>query len=297
MTTKDNMQLGNESNIAIEYCLNLARTHYENFTVASFLLPRAYRKPFGVIYAWCRYADDLADETGDPNDAIKKLNQWDEELCWVFSTRSGDGTQHPISIALRSLVEKYPLPLESFRDLLCAFRRDQTTHSYETMDELLDYCKYSANPVGRILLALFGIDATPQQLEWSDAICTGLQLANFWQDVHRDAQQGRSYIPKEIAQRYTTFEETLRYLVAHAREYFEQGKPLARSLPFRLRYDIALFRGGGLAVLRKIERGGFQTDRIRPALSKWDKFFIALRCLMVYLPGKTGRKQHEQTVK
>ena len=284
MTTKDKSQFCNEPNQAIEYCLHLARNHYENFAVASWLLPRAYRKPFAVIYAWCRYADDLADETGDPNEAIKKLDQWEKEVCWAFSSQPEDGTQHPISVALRSITERYLLPLESFRDLLRAFRRDQTTRTYETMDELLDYCKYSANPVGHILLALFGIDATPQQLEWSDAICTGLQLANFWQDVHRDAQLGRCYIPKDVAQQYNSFEETLRQLVAHARDYFEQGKPLARSLPFRLRYDIALFRGGGLAILRKIEHDGFGTDRIRPSLSKWDKMCIAFQCLSVYLP-------------
>ncbi|MDD3587490.1 MAG: squalene synthase HpnC [Thermoguttaceae bacterium] len=285
MFTKSKTQPHCKSDHAIEYCRNLARGHYENFTVASWLLPRAYRDPFAVVYAWCRYADDLADETNDPAEAIKKLDQWDQELDWVFSTRPEDGTQHPISVALRSVNARHALPRESFRDLLRAFRQDQTTCSYDTMDELLDYCKYSANPVGRILLALFGTDATPEQLQWSDMICTGLQLANFWQDVCRDTKRGRYYIPKEISRQYTSFEEALRYLVAHTREYFEQGQPLVRSLPFRFRYDIALFYGGGLAVLRKIERGGFRTDRVRPSLSGWDKLSVALRCLTVFLPN------------
>ena len=292
---------------AFAYCKRLARSHYENFHVASFFLPKSLRQPFHVVYTYCRCSDDLADEyDGSPESrkiAYERLDDWqrqldqcfDQTVCPSIGTtpappQEGNADAHPVFIALHSLIRQYvqrqlPLPKEPFADLLIAFRQDQTQQHYATFDDLLHYCRYSANPVGRIVLHLV-CTPTPEQLAWSDSICTGLQLANFWQDVRRDKAIGRCYIPQDIAQQFGVdltdmrdspeFRRMMQELVADTRNRFHAGKPLIASVPKNLRTDITLFIRGGLAVLDAIERIQFNVLETRPALSRWTKLRLLL---------------------
>jgi len=269
---------------AFVYCKRLAQSHYENFHVASFFLPKPLRQPFHVIYTYCRCSDDLADEhDGSPESrkiALERLDDWQRQLDQCFEQTKPNGETHPVFVALRSLLRHYALPKEPFSDLLIAFRQDQTQLHYETFDDLLNYCRYSANPVGRIVLHLV-CTPTAEQLVWSDSICTGLQLANFWQDVRRDRAVGRSYIPKDVARRFGVdlaglqdspdFRRMMQELVAYARDRFHAGKPLVESVPPKIRKDISLFICGGLAILDAIERIQFNVLEKRPALSRWTK--------------------------
>jgi squalene synthase HpnC len=260
---------------AQEYTRWLAKHHYENFTVASYLLPRHLRQHFYNVYAYCRWADDLADEVADPNVALELLSWWGDELhqCYEGSPK------HPVFVALHRTIESFSIPKQPFEDLLTAFRRDQTTRRYSDWDAVVDYCRYSANPVGRLVLYLGGYrDQERQTL--SDATCTALQLANFWQDVARDLDKDRIYIPldslhahglteadlfnKRFDERYAGL---MRELVLRTRALFEQGLPLVEEVDGELRIDIELFSRGGLAVLDAIESIGYNTLRIRPALS------------------------------
>jgi len=288
---------------AFTYCQQLARSHYENFHVASFFLPKSLRQPFHVIYAYCRCSDDLADEhDGSPESrkiALGRLDDWQRQLDLCFEQTEPSAETHPAFIALRSLLRQYALkknalPKEPFADLLVAFRQDQTQQCYATFDDLLHYCRYSANPVGRIVLHLAGPPSS-EQLTWSDSICTGLQLANFWQDVRRDKDIGRCYIPQDVAQKFGVdlndlrdtpeFRRMMQELVTDARKRFHAGKPLVESVPKLLRADISLFIRGGLAVLDAIERIQFNVLEVRPALSRWTK----LRLLLAYAAGSVVR--------
>jgi len=274
---------------AFAYCKQLAQSHYENFHVASFFLPKSLRQPFHVVYAYCRCSDDLADEhDGTPESrkiALQRLDDWQRQLDQCFDQTEPGGETHPVFIALRPLVRQHALPKEPFADLLIAFRQDQTQQYYATFDDLLNYCRYSADPVGRIVLHLVGTP-TLEQLAWSDSICTGLQLANFWQDVRRDKAIGRCYIPQDVARQFGVdladlqdspeFRRMMQELVSDARNRFHAGKPLIESVPRKLRRDIALFVRGGLAILDAIERIQFNVLEIRPALSRWTKLQLLL---------------------
>jgi squalene synthase HpnC len=269
---------------AFAYCKQQTKSHYENFHVASFFLPKQFRQPFYIVYTYCRCSDDIADEhDGSPEarqSALQKLDDWQQQLDQCFDQTDPKSETHPVFIALRSLVRRYALPKEPFADLLVAFRQDQTQQHYDTFDDLLDYCRYSANPVGRIVLHLAGTPA-PEQLAWSDSICTALQLANFWQDVSRDKQMGRCYIPQDFAQRFDVdiadlhdspgFRRMVQGLVADARCRFQAGKPLIESVPRGLRADISLIIRGGLAILDAIEQIQFNVIEKRPILSRWAK--------------------------
>ena len=273
---------------AFAYCKRLARSHYENFHVAGFFLPKSLRQPFHIVYAYCRCSDDLADEhDGSPKSrqiALQRLDDWQRQLDQCFDmTEPLDKTKseiHPVFIALRSLIQQYTLPKEPFADLLVAFRQDQTQQCYATFDDLLHYCRYSANPVGRIVLHLV-CTPTSEQLTWSDSICTGLQLANFWQDVRRDKGIGRCYLPQDVTRQFGVdlanlhdspeFRKLMRGLVSDARNRFFAGKPLITSVPKILRTDVSLFIRGGLAILDAIERIQFNVLEIRPTLSRWTK--------------------------
>ncbi len=276
------------------FCRNLATTHYENFTVASFLLPQVLRKPFHVVYAYCRLSDDLADESGSPERAMQALTDWQRQLdrCFRGEFQANDS---PIFPALKDVVDRFALAKKPFDDLLEAFRRDQVQSRYETFDELLDYCRCSADPVGRILLQL-GASAvqtgspSEEMLRNSDAICSALQLANFWQDVARDWDKGRFYVPLEYCRKYAydpeteprqtpPFENLLRDLCDRTREMFLSGRPLIGQVPKLLRTDISLFLGGGLAVLDAIDAIGYKVWRQRPVITKWKKFQILVRSL------------------
>ena len=267
------------------YCERLAKGHYENFSVATWFLPDRLKPHFYSLYAYCRISDDLGDEVGDPVKALQLLDEWEAELNECF-----DGSpRHPVFVALRETVQACDVPKQLFADLLKAFRQDQTVSRYQTFDDLLGYCRYSADPVGRLVLYLCGYrDAERQAL--SDYTCTALQLANFWQDVVTDYGKGRIYLPleslrkfgvteKDIADRRFTpeFRELMRFEVARAREWFDRGLPLVKLVDCDLALDIELFSRGGQAILNAIERQGYDVLRSRPVISKPQKFWLVLR--------------------
>ena len=268
-----------------DYCRSVCQSHYENFSVASLLLPRHLRSHFHAIYAYCRWSDDLADETGDRDTALSLLAWWRNELQLSFENKSN----HPVMIALHDTVTEFSIPPEPFLNLLTAFEQDQRVNRYDSFEQLLGYCRNSANPVGHLVLYLFR-SFDPARAELSDHICTGLQLANFWQDVARDSTIDRLYLPKEDlarfgysqedwrANRFTpAFRELMTFEVDRTRQFFERGKPLLAMLPHRLRCNIDLFILGGEAVLAGIERVGYDVWKTRPVVSKWQKLKILSR--------------------
>src|SRR6201998_2219678 len=267
------------------YCERLARSHYENFSVASWFLPARLRQHFFNIYAYCRISDDLGDEVGNPAASLLLLDQWGAELnaCYAGSPR------HPVFIALAETVRRFDIPQHEFSDLLTAFRQDQTITRYETFDDLLGYCRNSANPVGHLVLYLCGYrDAERQQL--SDSTCTALQLANFWQDVSVDYEKGRIYLPLEdlrrfqvsesdIAQKHNTpaFRAMMKFEVERARDWFRQGLPLISKVDRELAVDLDLFSRGGLEILNAIEKQDYAVLGNRPAISKSRKLALVAR--------------------
>jgi squalene synthase HpnC len=273
---------------AERYTRSLATHHYENFNVASWLLPKRLHQHFYNLYAYCRWADDLGDEIADPARALELLNAWDRELSECYAGRPS----HPVFVALRQTILACDIPIDPFSDLLVAFRQDQTVHRYPTWDAMLGYCRYSANPVGRLVLYLCGYrDAERQHL--SDATCTALQLANFWQDVGRDLEKGRIYIPLETLAAHGLTEEDIvsrrfdaRYvslmkeLIVRTRELFRQGMPLAAHVDSALRVDIEMFSRGGLAVLDSIEAIGYDTLRHRPSIPKSKQLKLLSRAIV-----------------
>jgi squalene synthase HpnC len=272
---------------AQNYCRRLARDHYENFTVASTFLPRRLLRHFHAAYGYCRWADDLADETGGSAHALELLNWWRQELDLCY-----DGTpRHPVMIALHETIQRFQIPKRPFHDLLTAFEQDQRVKSYGTFQELLGYCRYSANPVGHLVLYLCEAYDCKRAL-FADQICTGLQLANFWQDVARDFDIGRIYLPLEdrrlfgyteadlSARRFNdSFVRLMRHEVELTREYFLRGAALLDLMPAPVRFDIDLFIQGGLAILRKIEQQGYNVWSARPALARWEKAWLLVSAL------------------
>jgi squalene synthase HpnC len=275
---------------AYAFCAKLARSHYENFTVASWLMPRAMRKHMHAIYAYARIADDFADEEHD----LGKLDGWERELDLAYA----GAPRHPVFVALADTAAKFAIPKQPFADLLVAFRSDVNFKGFATIDELLGYCRYSANPVGRIVLYLFGYsDAGRQRL--SDLVCSGLQLANFWQDVSVDLEKGRIYFPRQDLAAHELAQEDLHHGVAtkrfidlmkaeveRARAMLrEGGAGLARLVDRRLRRDILMFAGGGLAILRAIEDTGYDVLSARPKLHKIDYLKVAWNAVRGRLDG------------
>lgn len=270
------------------YCERLAKSHYENFSVATWFLPKRLRQHFYNVYAYCRISDDLGDEVGDPQQSLELLDQWEAELnaCYAGSPK------HPVFVALAETVKQFSIPQHEFSDLLIAFRQDQTITRFEAFDDILGYCRYSANPVGHLVLYLCGYsDAERQQL--SDYTCTALQLANFWQDVFVDYGKGRIYLPLEdlrrfgvtgedIAQRRATrqFVAMMKFEVERARDWFACGLPLVTKVNRELAIDLELFSRGGQEILNAIERQGFDVLRARPEISKSCKLMLVLRAAM-----------------
>lgn len=269
------------------YCERLARTHYENFSVATFLLPRRLVPHFHAIYSYCRWADDLGDETAGGADALRLLSWWREELMCCY-----EGTpRHPVMIALEPTIRRFAIPPTPFLDLLSAFEQDQRVQRYDTFEQLLDYCRRSANPVGRLVLYLCE-SFDEERARLSDLICTALQLANFWQDVARDLDIGRVYLPAEERRRFgyadeelesrrfsAAFVELMRFEVARARSMFMEGLALVPLMPLEVQIDIELFARGGLAILGKIEDLGYNVWQTRPALARWEKAALLGRAL------------------
>jgi squalene synthase HpnC len=257
-----------------EYCRNLAKSHYENFTVGSWFLPKEKRPHVYAVYAFCRFVDDLGDES--QGDRLSLLDSWEEELLSSQDSRP----DHPITVALGETIRRFHIPREPFLKLIEANRIDQRAHRHRTYGDLLHYCDHSANPVGRLFLYLFGYrDEERQRL--ADATCTALQLTNFWQDVRRDLEMGRVYIPQEDMERFgypeerlqagvadEAFRDLMRFQVDRARALFDQGARLVDMVDGAARLDIALFTLGGLHILKAIERRGYDVLRSRPTLSK-----------------------------
>jgi squalene synthase HpnC len=270
------------------HCRRLAASHYENFSVATWLLPRYLRQHFANVYAYCRTADDLADEQASQSDSLALLDDWEAQLDAAYE---GQAT-HPVFIALRDTIREYQLPKQPFADLLVAFRRDQRQTRYETLPELLTYCEKSANPVGRIILGI-GCSTNDENVRLSDSVCTGLQLANFWQDVARDYARGRIYIPLEFCRsagwdecRFAPgtcdddFRRMLTPLVANADERLVAGYALVPRVRRELRLPVKLFIEGGRAVLAAIRARQYDVWSRRPKISRFQKLRILAAALV-----------------
>jgi squalene synthase HpnC len=273
---------------AQQYCARLARTHYENFSVATWFLPKNLRQDFFNVYSYCRISDDLGDEVGDPAASLALLDQWQAELDACYS----GNPRHPVLVALTETVRAFEIPKHEFSDLLVAFRQDQTVTRFETFNDVLAYCRYSANPVGHLVLYLCGYK-DPERQQLSDYTCTALQLANFWQDVTVDHAKGRIYLPLEDLRRFNVSEDDIlcsrntplfrglmKFEVERAREWFDRGLPLVGKVRKELAIDLELFSRGGQEILNAIERQDFAVLGRRPAISKSRKLALVARAAL-----------------
>ncbi len=286
---------------AFDLCERLAKTHYENFSVGTRLIPRELRKHFYSVYAFCRGVDDLGDEADGNRLAL--LDEWEKQLDLCYK---GSPT-HPYFIALRQTIGQFSIPREPFEKLIEANRRDQTVLRHPDYEELLDYCDHSANPVGHLVLYIFG-HREPELHSLADSTCTALQLANFWQDVERDYRIGRIYIPEEDMKRFGVSEETIReraatpefkklmrFEIDRTRELFIEGYELVRHVRGQARIDLALFTAGGLTVLREIEKLDYDVLSKRPEVSKFAKIrllisaYVRSRLRLEPLPARLFR--------
>jgi squalene synthase HpnC len=269
------------------WCKQLAETHYENFHVATWFLPERLRPHFHAIYAYCRVSDDLGDEVGNTAQSLALLDLWGRELDACYEGRA----RHPVFVALAETIRVCNIPKEPFADLLTAFRQDQIVTRYATMDEVLRYCRYSANPVGRLVLYTCGY-SDEERFRFSDATCSALQLANFWQDIRVDFAKDRVYIPQDDMRRFGVTDATIQHGVASpefrallkhevdfARDLFRQGLPLINMVNRDLALDLDLFSRGGLEILNAIERRNYDVLSARPAISKRTKLGLALRAV------------------
>src|SRR5271163_4375826 len=285
---------------AQDYTRWLATHHYENFNVASWLLPKDLHQHFYNLYAYCRWADDLGDEVPQKERALELLDWWERELDNCYDGRPS----HPVFVALRETILAKNIPKQPFADLLRAFRQDQNVKRYPTWDSMIGYCVYSANPVGRLVLYLCGYrDAQRQKL--SDATCTALQLANFWQDVTRDLEKGRIYIPLDVATKHGVTEHDIltrrihegyvhlmKDLICRTRELFATGAPLPKLVDGRLSVDLDMFSRGGQAILDAIEKSGYDTLHHRPVVTKGKQLRLLAQALLTRLnatPDETAR--------
>jgi squalene synthase HpnC len=266
----------------------LATHHYENFHVVSFLLPKRLHQDFYNVYAFCRWADDLGDEIGDPAESLRLLAWWRVELEAMYQGQ----VQHPVFVALEGTAKKYNLPIQLFSDLISAFEQDQRMTRYQNWDEVFDYCRRSANPVGRLVLRLCGYDDAERD-RLSDATCTALQLANFWQDITVDFEKDRVYLPLDLfakhgytvedlgARRFNpAFQAVMREAVDVARKRFLEGLPLVKTVNRRLALDLELFSRGGMRVLEKIEQQNYNVLAARPSVSKTDRISLVAHALL-----------------
>jgi squalene synthase HpnC len=272
---------------AEQYTRWLATHHYENFHVVTFLLPKRLHQDFYNVYSFCRWADDLGDEIGDTAESLRLLAWWRQELIEMYAGR----VRHPVFVAMEGTARKYNLPQQLFSDLISAFEQDQRVTRYRNWDEVFDYCRCSANPVGRLVLRLCGY-ADDERDRLSDATCTALQLANFWQDVTVDFEKDRVYLPLDLLARhgYTVediaarrfnpaFQQVMREAVEVARKLFLEGLPLVKTVDRRLAFDLELFSRGGMRVLEKIERQDYNVLARRPAISKFERLQLLLQSL------------------
>jgi squalene synthase HpnC len=272
------------------WCHELATTHYENFHVATFFLPKRVRPHFESVYAFCRVSDDLGDEVGDTTTALRLLQAWGRMLdeCYDAPERS----RHPVFVALRETIVACDLPRGLFHDLLRAFIQDQIKTVYQTWDEAVEYSRYSANPVGRLVLMVCGY-RDEERARLSDKICTGLQLANFWQDAVRDSEIPRRYIPAEYMDRFGVaegqiegrvftpeFGAMMRSLVDRTRDMLREGAPISRMVDEELSVTLDLFRKGGEAILDGIAAQEYDVLRGRPVVTKRKKLMLLLGAVL-----------------
>jgi len=287
------------------YCERMAHAHYENFPVGSLLIPKSKRRHFYSIYAFARTADDFADEEYErglsESDRLAALDDWGEQLERCEQGRASS----PVFVALASTIRELDLPLQLFRDLISAFKQDVTKRRYRSYEEVLDYCARSANPVGRLILLLFGY--RDQRLHTlSDNICTGLQLANHWQDVAVDLEKDRIYLPEEDLARFGLSETDLfdhrcnepyrrlvKYQVDRTRELFERGAGLPEQVRGRLALELRLIWHGGMRILERIEMDDYDTLNSRPRISALDKLLILSRGLTALPVSRTGGNSSE----
>jgi squalene synthase HpnC len=290
------------------YCKDLAESHYENFHVATWFLPKRLRPHFYAIYAYCRISDDLGDEVGNAESALALLSLWGDELDACFDGKA----RHPVFVALAKTIRECSIPKEPFADLLTAFRQDQTITRHASMEDVLAYCRYSANPVGRLVLYASG-EADEEKFRLADATCTALQFANFWQDVRRDYAKGRVYLPQKdmeffhvsditIAEGIATpeFRGLMRCQVEYTRGLFEEGLPLIGMVSRDLALDLDLFSRGGLEILRAIKGQNYDVLSARPTISRSTKATLAMRAVVAKLLPFSGlgrgRRRAEQAV-
>jgi phytoene synthase len=282
----------NELRAAYAECRRMARRHYENFPTASYLVPRDKRDALAAVYAFARYADDVADEPG-VEDRLEKLADWRAKLTACYEGR----IDHPVFLALRHSAERFSLSRENFENLLRAFESDVVVNRHADFSSLMAYCKCSANPVGRLVLELFGYH-DPHLFELSDNICTALQLTNFWQDAAIDFARDRIYLPQEDMARFkytiddlraghsgACWKELLTFEIARTRELFERGRNLPEEVQPKLRTQLRLTWLGGMSILSKIEAVSYDIFQRRPALSKWDFLRLYLRARRAPLSG------------
>ena len=283
---------------SLRYTRWLATAHYENFHVASFLLPKHLHQDFYNVYAYCRWADDLGDEIGDLAESTRLLHWWRHSLQQMYSGEA----EHPVFVALRETVQRHSIPEQPFSDLITAFLHDQVVTRYRNWDEVFGYCVNSANPVGRLVLYLCGYSDQARQL-LSDATCTGLQLANFWQDVAVDLEKDRIYLPLDLLARHSVseadlfahrptpgFRAAMAEAVQMAREFFRQGRPLPAMVDRRLALDLELFTQGGLYILTKIEKLNYDVLSARPKISKSERVALLLGTVarVALMPGRAA---------
>ena len=265
---------------AYEHCAAIARSHYENFPVASWLLPSHMRPHIAAIYAFARTADDFADEPGRADeDRLRLLGEWGDML---HAADRGQSVANPIFLALADTIRRCDLPVGLLDDLLSAFRQDVTVRRYAGWTDVLDYCRRSANPVGRLVLRVAGVRSDRADRA-SDALCSALQLANFWQDFGVDWSRGRLYVPRDEMVRAGASEQDLdagvmtpewkaamRACVKVTRQLFDAGRPVADAVRGRLRYELRATWAGGVRILDKIEQLEFDTLHARPTIGKRD---------------------------
>jgi squalene synthase HpnC len=268
---------------SLAYTRWLATHHYENFHVVSFLLPRRLRQDFYNVYSFCRWADDLGDEIGDTRESLRLLGWWRDELRAMYA---GGEVRHPVFVALAETAERHRLPQSPFDNLITAFEQDQAVTRYADWEGVMGYCANSANPVGRLVLMLCGY-RDEERFRMSDATCSALQLANFWQDVTADLGKDRVYLPLHLfakhgysveelfARQFTpAFRAVMKEAVDYAQRLFDEGLPLAATLDRRLALDIDLFSRGGMRVLEKIRALDYNVLRQRPSIGKAERVML-----------------------
>lgn len=287
---------------AFGYCTRLTRSHYENFPVGSVLLPKKIRPQVCAVYAFARRADDIADEDFVETDRLPALRTWQNLLEKSLQYRPS----HPVFLALRHTIKEHAIPPQLFRDLLTAFKMDVTQKRHQSFADLLFYCQHSANPVGRIILHLFGYQDEALML-LSDKICTALQLTNFWQDIAVDLEKNRIYLPQEDLKNFNyseanlfkkkynpEFIQLLKFQVERSQKLFYEGAQLSKHLKGRLKLEIKCVVLGGLKILEKLKKLDYNSLHQRPVLNNWDKLTLLSRALFLFGPS-TKKKNHAKT--